>query len=60
MHTYEIDVYLDGRWWMIRIPEIDELTQARWPGEIDDMARSLIAVSTGRPIRDIAVRRRLR
>jgi hypothetical protein len=29
---------------MIRIPEIDGLTQARHPGEIDDMARSYIAV----------------
>jgi hypothetical protein len=56
MHTYEIDVYRDGRWWMIRIPEIDGLTQARHRGEIDDMARSYIAVSTGQPIDTIAVR----
>jgi hypothetical protein len=28
MHTYEISIYRDGRWWMIRIPELDGLTQA--------------------------------
>lgn len=27
MHTYEIEVYRDGRCWMIRIPELDGLTQ---------------------------------
>jgi hypothetical protein len=41
---------------MIRIPELDGLTQARWPGEIGRMARSYIAVSTDQPVRDIAVR----
>lgn len=56
MHTYEIEVYRDGRWWMIRIPELDGLTQARWPGEVKSMARSYIAVSTGVSIRDVAVR----
>ncbi|MDI3312952.1 MAG: hypothetical protein QJR12_01295 [Mycobacterium sp.] len=45
---------LFGRWWMIH-PEIDQLTQARHAGEIEDMARSLIAVSTGQPIDAIAV-----
>jgi hypothetical protein len=26
MHTYDVEVYRDGRWWMIRIPELDGLT----------------------------------
>jgi hypothetical protein len=56
MHTYEIEVYRDGHWWMIYVPEIDQLTQARHPGGIEDMARSLIAVSTGQPIDTVAVR----
>ena len=38
MHRYEVEVYRDGRWYMIRIPEIDGLTQARHPREIDDIA----------------------
>jgi hypothetical protein len=56
MHTYEIEVCRDGRWFMIRIPELDGLTQARWPGEVKSMARSYIAVRTDQPIDDIAVR----
>jgi hypothetical protein len=37
-------------------PEIDELTQARHVSETEDMARSLIAVSTETPIADVGVR----
>ena len=55
MHTYEISVYREGRWWMIYVPEIDELTQARHVSETEDMARS-IAVSTETPIADVGVR----
>lgn len=44
MRTFELKVYRDGRWWMIEIPEIDGLTQARRLGEVEDMARSFIAV----------------
>lgn len=29
MHTYEVEVNRDGRWYMIHIPELDGLTQAR-------------------------------
>ena len=56
MHEYTIEVTRKGHWWIIRIPELDGLTQARWPGEIKRMARSYIAISTGQPIRDVAVR----
>jgi hypothetical protein len=55
MPAFDIHVTRDGRWWMIHIPEIDGLTQARWPGEIEDMARSYIAVSTGTPIDQVTV-----
>jgi len=57
MPTFDIDITRDGRWWMIHVPELDLLTQARHPGEIDTMARELIAVSTECPIKDVAVRR---
>lgn len=42
---YDITVTRDGRWWMIEVPAIDGLTQARRVSEIEDMARSLIAVT---------------
>jgi hypothetical protein len=29
MHTYEIEVTREGRWWIIRAPEIDHLVVSR-------------------------------
>jgi hypothetical protein len=55
MHHYKAEVTRDGRWWMIDVPEIDQLTQARRISEINEMARSLIAVSTGEPLDQITV-----
>jgi hypothetical protein len=55
MREYKVEVERDGRWWMIHVPEIDQITQARRINEIEDMARSLIAFSTDQPISDITV-----
>jgi hypothetical protein len=55
MHQYKVEVTRDGRWWMVNVPEIDQLTQARRITEIAEMARSLIAVSTGEPLDRISV-----
>ncbi|AXN51248.1 hypothetical protein DSM43518_04790 [Mycobacterium marinum] len=55
MGHYKVEVTRDGRWWMINVPEIDQLTQARRIDEIDEMARSLIAISTGEPIEEISI-----
>ena len=46
MSTYEITVYRDGRWWMVAIPEIDGLTQARKLREAPRMAMEYIALAT--------------
>ncbi len=45
MKTYEATVGRDGKWWMIRVPEVGGVSQARSLGEAATMARSLIAVS---------------
>jgi len=45
--SYEAVVEREGKWWMVSIPEIDGLTQARSLAEADKMARSLVAVSLG-------------
>jgi len=42
---YDVNVTRDGRWWMIEVPAIDGLTQARRVSEVEDQARSLIAVT---------------
>ncbi|MFP1155534.1 HicB family toxin-antitoxin system [Mycobacterium sherrisii] len=52
---YKVEVTRDGRWWMISVPEIDGITQARRISEIEEMARSLIAISTDQPLSGIAV-----
>ena len=46
MSTYEITVYRDDRWWMVAIPEIDGLTQARKLREAPRMAMEYIALAT--------------
>jgi hypothetical protein len=56
MPIFDINVTRDGRWWMVHIPELDGLTQARYRGEVEQMARECIAVSTGTPVEDITVR----
>jgi hypothetical protein len=56
MTTYKVEVTRDDRWWMIRVPDIDGLTQARRINEIEEMARSLIAISTDVPLGDVDVK----
>lgn len=44
MHTLrDVEVYRDDRRWMIEVPAIDGLTQARRVSEIEEQAVSLIA-----------------
>jgi hypothetical protein len=55
MHEYKVEVVRDGRWWMIHVPEIGQLTQTRRLTEVMDMASSLIHISTDIPLSDITV-----
>lgn len=55
MTTYEVEVTRDGRWWMVSIPSLDGLTQARRPSEIESMARSYITVTLDVPLESIDV-----
>ena len=55
IREYKIEVTRDGRWWMIRIPEVDGLTQARRLSEVDYMARDYLALVTHSPIERISV-----
>lgn len=47
--TVDYTVTRDGKWWMISIPSLDGLTQARRLSEIDDMARDYVAVAQDIP-----------
>lgn len=43
MTTYRADVERDGKFWYIRVPQLDTSTQARHLRELDAMTRDLIA-----------------
>ena len=53
---YDVHVTRDGRWWMVEVPSLDLLTQARRVDEIEEQARSLIAVSLDVPQSGVEVR----
>ena len=55
MTTYNITVTREGKWWMIDVPAIDGLTQARRLSEIKDMAVSLIAITLDVPASQVGV-----
>jgi len=55
MTTYRVEVTRDGKWWMVAIPEIDGLTQARRLEEAPLMARDYIAISMEVPIEEVEV-----
>jgi hypothetical protein len=46
MHTYGAWIERDESFWLITVPEIDRATQARFLGEVELMARDLIALVT--------------
>ena len=47
MRMFRVSVEFEDGWWMIYIPEIDGITQARTVGEIEEMAESYIVVDQG-------------
>lgn len=55
MTAYRVEVTRDGKWWMVAIPAIDGLTQARRLEEAPLMAREYIAVSLDVPIEEVEV-----
>jgi hypothetical protein len=52
---YNVTVTRDGRWWMIDIPELDGLTQARRLEDVEKTAREYIAVTTDVPLSSVQV-----
>jgi hypothetical protein len=55
MKSYEVTVAREGRWWMIEIPELDGLTQARRLDDVEKMAREYVAVTLDIPVSQAAV-----
>ena len=55
MASFDIEVTRDGGWWAVHIPELGGLTQARYPSEVEPIAREYIAVSTGTSVDQVAI-----
>lgn len=55
MSNFDIDVTRDGGWWMVHIPKLGGRTHARYPCEVEPLAREYIALSTGTPIDQVAI-----
>jgi len=55
MHEFKIEVTRESRWWMVHIPDIDGLTQARRLSEAETMAREYISLAKGIPVDDIGI-----
>lgn len=47
---FHANAYLDGKWWMVEIPEVNGLTQAKKLTEVTLMAREFIAVTLDIPM----------
>lgn len=48
-------VHRDGKWWMVEIPELDGLTQARRVSDVEDAAREWISVTLDVALSEVAV-----
>lgn len=57
--TYSVSVTRDGKWWMIAVPELDALTQARRLGDVATNARELIALETGVALDEVEIEQRI-
>lgn len=55
MMTYDVTVTREGKWWMVDVPAIDGLTQARRLSEIKEMAVSLISITLDLPPSQVGV-----
>ncbi|WP_407727555.1 hypothetical protein ACJEDT_26045 (plasmid) [Rhodococcoides fascians] len=53
--AYVVDITWDGKWWMVAVPELDALTQARRLEDVATAATELIALKTGVAIADVEI-----
>lgn len=55
MSSFDIEVTREGGWWTVHIPAIDGLARARFPRDVEPVARAYIATNTGTPTDQVAV-----
>ncbi|CAN5266289.1 hypothetical protein BH11ACT3_BH11ACT3_20490 [soil metagenome] len=55
MTEYQALVSREGKWWMIHVPGVDGLTQARRLSEAGLMAREFVAVTLDVPVESVTI-----
>lgn len=55
MKTYKVAITREGKWWMVAIPELNGLTQARRLSEAELMAKEWIAATLDLNVDDVNV-----
>lgn len=53
--TYRAEVYREDGWWMVRVPQLDLLTQAETWSEVERMGRGVIAADQDLDLREVTV-----
>ena len=56
MKTFDVKVTREGKWWMVEVPELDGLTQARRLAEVGRMATEWIALTLDVPLSEVEVK----
>lgn len=52
---FDVEVTRDGKWWMVSVPILNVVTQARRYADVETAARELIAVVTDAPLSQVTV-----
>lgn len=55
MTSYDITITREGKWWMVKIPALDGLTQARRLADAEQMAKEYIAVTLDVPLSTVTL-----
>lgn len=50
VRRFHANAYLEGKWWMVEVPELNGLTQARKLTEVTQMTRELISAQLDIPV----------
>jgi len=53
--SYTATASREGRWWIVTVPAVDGVTQARRLADVDEMARSLVAVTLDVAVEDVTI-----
>lgn len=57
--AYQATVTREDGWWMVHVPEVDGLTQARRLADVERMGRELVAVTLDIEVEDVELNIRL-